>query len=228
MPINNSRFDTAAEMDFIRRHGEWVNYFIGLKCTNVLIQTGSNLADANRANPSCPACHGLGWVWQEQPQIFGLVSGITQHKDLMMAGILAPGDLVFSPDLRYILSDYDKIQLSWPQGVPYEGELIFRGSGATDATMYGILEVVKDGCISVNPTTAVITNYILGTDFTVSGQTVTWLGVNQPAAGAVYSLKYKALIDWIVLVPPEPRRERDTNLGQRVILRKKHVVAFGV
>lgn len=214
-------------MDFLRRHGEWVNYSVGMKCTCTLLQTGSNLPDANRSDPSCKACHGLGWVWQPQPQILGLVSGIAQHKDLMMAGILTPGDLVFSPDLRYTLADYDKVQLSWPQGIPYEGELITRGSGATDTTMYGILGVDPSGCIVVNPTTGAITSYAAGTDFTFSGNTITWTA-NAPAAGVIYSLKYAALIDWICFVPPEPRRERDTNLGQRVVLRKKHVVFNGV
>lgn len=218
-------------MDFIRKHGEWVNYFVGMKCpcTGSMLMTGSNLPDANRANPNCQACHGLGWVWQPQQQILGVIENINQHKDLLMAGIAAPGDLVMSPDLAVTLSDYDKIQLTWPEGIPFEGELITRGStGNTDTTMYGVLSVSQ--CITVDPASGQITTYTPGTDFTIDppANEITWQGSHVPPPGTVYSIKYQALMDWIVFTPPQPRRERGTNLGQRVILRKKHLVAFGV
>jgi hypothetical protein len=228
LPANNSHINISGQMDFTRAHGELVHYFVGMKCTCVLQQTGSNYPDANRASPTCMACHGLGWVYQDGGQILGIVSNIQQEKELLMAGIAAPGDLVFSPDLRYVLSDYDKIQLTWPEGIPFEGELITRGTSAADTTMYDVLSVLANGCIAVNPTTGVITQYVPGVDFAYSGNVITWQGSHVPAAGTIYSLKYSALIDWIVFVPPQPRRERGTNLGQRVILKKKHIVFNGV
>jgi hypothetical protein len=235
MPFNNSPgFNIGAHRDFIRRHGEVVHYWSGLKCTctSTNQMTGSNLPDANRANPSCIACKGLGYVWIDGGEILGLVTGIEQHKDLVETGVAAPGDLIFSPDPTYTISDWDKVQLTtWTDGLPYEGELITRSaSGNTDYTMYGVMDVQQ--CISVNPTTGAITTYQPGVDFTYNQQAptnqITWQGTNIPPPGTVYSLKYSALIDWICFAPPQSRRERGTNLGQRVVLRKKHLVFQGV
>lgn len=229
MPANNSRLNIQSENDFIRTHGEKVHLFRGMKCTCMILPMGTNYADPNRARNDCAACHGLGWVWIDAGEIIGLVSGIQQEKELLQAGVVSMGDLVFTPDLRYTLSDYDKVQLTWPQGIPFEGELITRGTGTTDETMYSILGISPDGCIQVNPTTGAITQYIAGVDFSYTGNVLTWgLSSNQPVAGSIYSLKYQALMDWIVFAPPQPRRERGTNLGQHVILRKKHVVFNGV
>jgi hypothetical protein len=233
MPFDNtSGVNINAQNEFIRKHGEWIHYFIGMKCTcnSSVLTTGSNLYDPNRSNITCAACKGLGWVWQDGGEILGVIDNILQHKDLLIAGIAAPGDLVFSPDLRYTLADYDKIQLTWVEGIPFEGELIARGSGTTDTTLYGVMSVSQ--CIVVNPTTGAITKYVSGIDFnfnqTIPTNSITWVPTKGPSVGTVYSLKYQALVDWIVFTTPQPRRERGTNLGQRVIMRKKHLVAFGV
>ncbi|UOF90785.1 hypothetical protein LSG31_00435 [Fodinisporobacter ferrooxydans] len=232
MPWDNSTLNISSQEDFIRKHGEWVSYSIGMKCscTGSMMMTGTSIPDANRANPNCQACKGIGLVWIDKGQIFGVVENITQSKELLQAGIAAAGDLILLPDLQVTLSDYDKIQLTWPEGIPFEGELIIKGSGTTDSTMYGVMSVSE--CISVDPTTGVITNYIPDVDFTWDKtqplKQIIWQGSNVPSAGSVYSIKYQALMDWIVFTPPQPRRERGTNLGQRVILRKKHFVTFGV
>lgn len=224
MPINNSGFNTSQIQDLIRSKGEWVLWSKGMKCTCALQQTGTSYSDPNRANPNCQACHGLGWVWIPSGQIIGIVSDIKQEKELMMAGIATPGDLMFSPDLSVTLSDYDKIQLTWPEGLPFEGELIQKG---VDKTTYGIISVPAGGCITIDINSGSITTYQSDIDFTFNGTAINWLNGHGPADGEIYSLKYNALIDWIVFAPPQPRRERGTNLGQRVILRKKHLVAFG-
>lgn len=233
MPFDNtSGLNINAQRDFILRRGEKVNYFIGMKCTcnSSVLTTGSNLYDPNRASLSCAACKGLGWVWQSGGKIIGIVESINQHKDLLLSGIAAPGDMVFTPDLRLTLSDYDKIQLTWPQGIPFEGELITRGTGTSDPTLYGVMKTKQ--CIVVDPVSGNITTYVPDVDFVYNTITptpqITWQGAHVPAAGTVYSLKYQALMDWIVFTPPQPRRERGTNLGQRLILRKKHLVFNGV
>lgn len=229
MPLNNSSFNLREIQDTIRKHGEHVNYFRGHKCTCTLLQTGTSYGDPNRADPNCAACHGYGIVWISSGQIIGLVTNISQEKELLQAGIASAGDLVFSPDLQQTLSDWDKIQLTWSDGVPWEGQLIQRGTGTTDEAMYNVVSVPPDGCIAVDPTTGNITTYTADVDFSYSGQTITWgLSSNQPQANAFYSLKYNAQLDWIVFTPPQPRRERGTNLGQKVILRKKHMVFNGV
>jgi hypothetical protein len=156
---------------------------------------------------------------------------IKTQKDLLQAGIATPGDLVFSPTLDVSLSDYDRIQLTWPEGLPFDGEVIRRGmninSPMVDSTTYEIINV--DQCIQANPLTGSITNYTPNVDFSYNGKNITWLGTsNIPQNQSLFSIKYKALIDWIVFVPPQPRRERGTNLGQFVILRRKHSAFNGV
>jgi hypothetical protein len=160
-----------------------------------------------------------------------MITSVDQHKDLLISGVAAPGDLICSPDLSVTISDYDKIQLTWPQGIPFEGQLITRASvGNTDSTLYGVMDVTQ--CIVVDPKTGNITQYQPGVDFTFNQTNptnqITWQGTNIPPPGTVYSLKYQALMDWICFAPPQPRRERGTNLGQRIIMRKKHVVFSGV
>ncbi len=229
MPTNNSGFNLQAQMDFIRKRGENVHLFRGMKCPCAILPNGSSLPDANRARPDCQACHGLGWLWLDGGVVQGLVTNISQEKELLMAGIVSMGDLVFSPQLGVNLSDYDKIQLTWVEGIPYEGELLIRGTTTTDTTLYTILQVEPDGCITVDPSTGSVTTYQANLDFSFAGNVITWgLSSNQPSTGSVYSFKYAALIDWIAFVPPQPRRERGTSFGQKVILKKKHSVFNGV
>jgi len=228
MPLNNSKVSVNRQSEFIKRHGESVKYSQGMKCTCTLSQTGYVL-DPNRANPNCKACNGLGWVWLDKGKIIGMVTNISQHKELLQSGIASPGDLVFSPNIPQTLSDYDRIQLTWKEGIPYEGELITRSDTSdTDTANYSILDVSE--CITVDPVTGDVAYYVKDTDFTIEGRSITWdvVGGSEPDPGTPYSIKYSALVDWIVFAPPQPRRERGTNLGQKVLLRKKHVVFNGV
>lgn len=203
--------------------------FKGLKCTCSINQIGSNVSDPNRANLNCKACGGLGWVWIPEGKVQGLVTGISQRKDLLDAGIAVPGDMVFSPQIGTIIADYDVIQMTWPEGIPWEGEVIVRGSETTDTSFYALLSVPPGSCISVDSSTGVITTYQPGIDFSFSGRIITWgLSSNQPIVGSNYSLRGNVLLDWICFVPPKPRYERQTDLGYDVVLRKKHLVFNGI
>lgn len=230
MPFNNSSIDIGGQQNFIQRHGEWLNYSTGMKCTCMNMMDGSNLPDANRADPTCEACKGLGWLWEPQDQILGMVSNITQQKDLIESGLVSPGDLVCSPQLDITLMDYDKIQIPWSEGIPQEGQLIQRSDTNVDETFYPIMKV--NDLITVDKSTGMVTHYTEGTDFTFDKEhpsnQITWTGSNIPGWGLVFSIKYEALVDWIVFTLPQPRKERGTNLGQRVMMRKKHVVFNGV
>jgi hypothetical protein len=181
--------------------------------------------DANRANPNCKACKGLGYFWIPSGQVIALITSVSQQKDLLQSGIAAPGDLVMSPDMRYTISDYDKIQMTWGDGIPYEGQLVTRSATSDSDTVY--YEIMSmESCVQVNPTSGEITTYAVDVDFTVSGNTITWISDKRPANRSIYSIKYGALIDWICFAPPQPRYERGTNLGQRIVMRKKHLVTF--
>lgn len=225
MPFNNSQLNTSLQNDLIRRHGEWLDYRMAMKCSCSVLPTGAYRPDANRANPNCKMCKGLGILWHPKKTILGVVMTITQQKDLLDAGIATPGDLILLPDLRYTVSDYDKIVVEWKEGIPYEGELLTRsGTGSVDTVNYEIADVVS--CVQVDPETGDMTTYTPDVDFTFSGRTITWIQ-NAPAASSFYSIKYSAVVEWICFAPPQPRVERSTNLGQRVVMRKKHLIAFG-
>jgi hypothetical protein len=224
MPFNNSTINMSIQTEFIHKHGEVLTYFLAMKCTCTILPTGAMVPDANRANPNCKACKGLGIVWQNKGDIVGLVQTVNQQKDLLQTGVAAPGDLVLSPDPRVTISDFDKIQMTWSEGIPYEGQLLRRGAGASDTVNYDIMSVIE--CIQVDPTTGLITTFTPDVDFTTNGRLITWIG-NKPAGNSVYSFKYSGLIDWICFAPPQPRRERGTNLGQRIVMRKRHLVSFG-
>jgi hypothetical protein len=226
MPFGNSGINLAKQSEFIRRHGETLNYFVSMKCTCSILPTGSMVPDANRADPNCIACKGLGLIWIAQGQIIGMVTNVSQQKDLLQSGVAAPGDLVLSPDLDYTVSDYDKVEMTWTDGIPYEGQLVTRTTGsAVDTVNYPILSAVN--CIQIAPVTGIITTYVVNIDFTFSRRQITWISINKPADGTFYSFKYGALIEWICFAPPQPRMERGTNLGQRIVMRKKHLVTFG-
>ncbi|MHB1418286.1 MAG: hypothetical protein ACYCX4_01675 [Bacillota bacterium] len=217
MPFNNTRLNTPKHNDFIRRRGEWVIWQPAVKCP-----CGSS---PDRANINCPVCGGLGVFHREGKEIRGLVTGVEQEKKLLEAGIAIPGDMIFSQEVGGVkLSDYDMIKLTWKDGIPFEGQIVSRATGSATDTLYYEAKDISQ-CLAINETTGEITDYILDTDFSVSGKTITWLtGGKKPANGAKYSIKYSAVFEWLVFLPPFPRVERGTDIGQKVLLRKRHIV----
>lgn len=179
-------------------------------------------ANPGNANINCAVCHGFGWFYPFPPiKLKGLVSDVQMRKDLLDLGIAEPGDLLFSPlPGAAHLSDYDLILLPWKQGVPSEGQLIVRGTGPTDEAYYRMDWV--QGAWVTDPVTGKVTSYIPNEDFTWEGRTITWIG-NQPTPGTTYSIQYSGLFEWIAFVSPQPRIAFGQDLGQRVILRKRHI-----
>lgn len=171
-------------------------------------------------------CNGLGIRYEDPLEIVGIVTGVTREKALLEAGVADPGDLLFgpSPFEHNILSDWDMIELQWKQGQPFQGELMKRGlSGPSDILDYTPKQIFS--CESIEPNTQALTNYTEGVNFSVSGVTLTWTtGQPQPAPGQVYSIKYTAVFQWICFVSPFDRFEKDSNLGQRCLLRKRSAI----
>jgi hypothetical protein len=146
-----------------------------------------------------------------------------------------------------MVTDWDLVEpSSWNRGQPFGGELVERGAGATDTLVYKVQRVLN--CSSVNPTTFEITNYVMVANpagfgeqplgegalaettsgaeasFTVGDDKVTWtVGKPQPAYGTVYAIKYSAIFSYIAFVIPQDRYDNGDNLGQRVLLRPRHV-----
>jgi hypothetical protein len=76
----------------------------------------------------------------------------------------------------------------------------------------------------VDSTSGLVTDYLPNIDFVVTGRQLAWATGRGPAVGAFYSIKYAASLEWIAQVPPAPRYERGTPLGQRVVLKLRHLV----
>ncbi len=218
------------DRNFVRTHGEKALWFQGAWCsctTNTdQFPIPTQLPDPSFADVNCLVCGGTGWMFPSPGQLItGIVSAVTQDKDLADVALDVHGELIFSQDPGGPrISDLDIIILySWTYGIPYMGQLVFRGTGSTDSLYYNAMEVV--GCWQTNPSTGTITSFVPGTDFSFSGRTVTWLtGGNAPAAQSAYSIKYTPRYEWSCFIPPMPRYERATDLGQRIILRKRHIV----
>jgi len=71
-----------------------------------------------------------------------------------------------------------------------------------------------------------VTNFVEGTDFSISGRNLTWISSNSPDSGQYYSIKYTAQFEYICFIPPQPRYEKGTPLSQHVLLRPRHA-AYG-
>lgn len=212
-------FDLQSQHDHVMRHGDYVQWCRASKCPC------APSGDANRANPNCKVCFGIGFRYAAPATLVGMVHGINNEKSLLESGIAFPGDMVLSlsPLEQNVISDFDLIQVTWGQGQPYDGDVIKRGTGATDKLTYAAAQVFE--VFSVDGTLTTITAYDENTSWTVEGRDITWIGGQpQPAAGQMYSVKYAvASWDWIAFVSPMQRFETGTNLGLKVLLRKRHL-----
>lgn len=214
-------FTLSEHTAFIQKHGEKVNWFKGYLCP-----CGAS-GDAARANANCTFCNGTGTRYDAPKELIGIVTGVQKEKSLLEAGIALPGDLLLGlgPFEKNLLSSNDLIEMSnWKRGQPFEGELIQRSpEGPTDTLLYRAKEIFR--CFSIDTNTQTETIYQNGTDFTVSGNVLTWIdGQSQPPAESIYSINYSALFSYCVFLPPQDRYEGGVNLGQKVLLRLRHLV----
>jgi len=214
----HSTFTIDLHDEFVTRHGDIVLWRRAYKCP-----CGAT-PDADRALLSCAGCHGLGLIYDAPVQIIGLVTGITRDKELLESGFAEPGDMLLglAPDEPNFLSENDSVRITWDRGQPYEGDTIKRSSSGPDLLSYDADMVER--CFTINPATGVITTYGSESDFQISDNQLSWLAGHGPPVGAVYSIKYSAFFDWIVFFGPKDRFEQGVNLGQRVMLRKRHLV----
>jgi hypothetical protein len=218
-PANASTFNLRDHHLFVTRHGDTVQHRQAMKCP-----CGAT-PDANRARFSCPVCLGLGFRYSAPVSLIGLVTGVRHERDLVIAGVAAPGDcmLGLSPYETRVLGDWDCIRLSWADGEPYDGDVLTRGIDTmADALTYDVKAVTA--VFSVDPNTGAITTYVSGTDFVIAGRTLTWqAGEAMPTPGTAYTAAYRAIFEWVCFVAPLQRYERGTKLGQRALLRKRHL-----
>ena len=198
--------------DFVTEEGEEVIHSVGLRC----YCHGPD----GQPNPNCPDHENGGWLYVNEETITGLVTDISQRRELMETGAFMPGDCVFSPLSDAVISEGDKITFTWP--LPYgQGDVLVRGTDGYDPLYYEAVRALF--CIDENKAI-----YKQDRDFQLQGKQIiwTWAGKtgNAPPMGTKYTIKYMAYIEWLVFVPPIERISNGTDIGSKVMIRKKHLV----
>jgi hypothetical protein len=210
-------FDLPLHEDFVQRHSEVVEYIRCRKCP-----CGA-LPDGSRSNVNCKACKGRGLIEDPPITFSAIVVGVRAQKSFLEAGIVSFGDLMLSapPFLGLTIFEYDKFRITgWPEGEPYEGEIIRRNIGDVDRLKYEPIVIHK--VFTVDPATGAVTAYTQGTHFSVTDRDLTWLGATRPASGQAYTVDYSPRWEWVAFIPTVIRREQSDSLGQLVILKKLH------
>jgi hypothetical protein len=182
---------------------------------------------------SCPDCRGDGFRYRNARCVKGLITGINPGRDrrLLESGYALPGDSVFSPSVyEQRLSDFDKITFQFAEPIS-EGQVIMRGAASLEenATFVTDLAVSEDRlwyeaactiwCEDINGVL-----YTQGVDFEFEAKKIRWIEKgSSPDIGTLYTIKYQGYYEWVVYASPFERVDRGRNLGQRVLIRKKHV-----
>lgn len=233
-------WDFGALESLIEDRGDEVVHEVGVSCptcrkedayaSTIMIEGQPGTAMNGRMN--CPSCYGLGWVYRNAKCIRGLVTGVQTgaNKQLLDAGIAVPGDAVFSPSLKECpLSDYDRLTMLYPTPVG-DGQTIVRNAANMDInqTLDTGLATDEDrlwyNCHSVNWCEDQYGRvYQQNADFTINERIIKWIG-NKPADGVTYVVKYNAYLEWLVFASPFTRFDNARSLGQKVLIRKAHVI----
>lgn len=229
-----------------RKRGEDVLYFQHRKCPCGLAdrtlaevrERGKLSQDSLRADITCSICNGYGYMWDTPFVIRTLINDVTTSnmKDLLAVGLAAPGDMTMNPPpigMRNIqISDFDKVIFPHRGGQPYDGDVIVRGQ-INAAVLWDRLTypaaLVESVAWKADGASA-LTVCEETTDYTWErlSDRLTWLvgGPNVPPVGTRVVVNYHCYYEWIAFVSPYVRVERNTKLGPRILLKKKHVIGL--
>lgn len=222
--------------ELITARGEEVIIETGMACT---CRNGDHYASmierdgkpASQRILGCPKCHGLGVAYRDGRIVRGLVTSLDpgRNKQLFESGYAIPGDAVFSPSMNASrLADFDRITAVFPEPVG-DGQVIMRGAASLEenATLVTDLADNEDRlwyeaaeAIWCEDSNGVL--YEQGVDYVFEAKRLIWIG-NRPDKGVLYTVKYTAYLEWIVYATPFSRIDTNRDLGQRVLIRKKHV-----
>lgn len=208
-PIRPSEIDR-----FTKTEGEVVLHEIGLPCFCIDQQ--------GQLDPTCRKHDWTGRVYREQKRITALVSGLSNHKELIEAGIALPGDCVLSPQSEDVVSAGDKITFTWIE--PYgEGEVLTRGTSPREGLRYAAVQ-----SIMLSDEKGVF--YKQDRDFRFVGKSIEWTWTGKPAegkkpgTGVKYAVKYKGYLEYVAFDIPIERVSAGKDIGSRVLLRRLHLV----
>lgn len=207
----------------MRRQAERCLVFPASTCSCSLPQLG--LAQT-RASAVCAVCGGFGHFYRQSVPILATVSSYEVRRDPLEMMTGQPGDLTLGvlPRQKIWLRDFDLVRFPhFEDGEVFAGELIRRGATATDATRFIVKKV---DFINQVKSADTLVDYVQGVDYTIQSGSkgITWLTGHGPLPGEAYFAKYRATFDWIVMQPPVARYARGTDIGQRVMLRRRDVI----
>lgn len=203
---------------FVREEGEAVIHEVGMRCWCV--------DDQGHADPNHRDHELGGFLYRNPRRIRGLVTSISRDKHLNETGLFLPGDAIFSPQSNEKISEMDKITFTWP--LPHgAGDTLRRSNIEYDNVAYKAVKAIylEDELGRV---------YVENTDFMFDSDNRRilwdWTGRSEsavaPEYGVRYVVKYDCYMEWIAFVPPVTRTNAGIDLGDKVILRKKHLVQF--
>lgn len=218
----------------INNRGETLIHEVGLRCpcNNEDTMAGQiNRGDRvprRRTTFRCSRCDGSGYIYRNAKKIVALITNISEDYQRTEAGWGVPGDAIMSVKPNYVVSSGDLITFTWSQPLT-EGQVIVRGAATlSDNTARKTQAEENEDRLHYNADKAIWCEdddgkiYRPG-DFTLDGSKLIKWGANQPRKGLAYTLKYTAFLEWEAFVPPAVRRDRDRDLGTRVILKKRHI-----
>jgi hypothetical protein len=216
-------FDLNLHQDFVQAHGEPFSYYRATLCPCGI---GPGATDANRSLLNCAACGGIGLLYAAPLQMIGLMTGMRNIKDFAEFGEIFPGDMVLgmNPLPSVFINEWDLIQPFFAVG--FNGQIITRGTGSSDLLDYPASSVFQVASIDFTNNYAII-NYIQGAaaDYTIAGRYISWNPATNLPPGTNYSINYNANFDYIVKEAGMERYDNRTdNLGQRFLIRKRHLV----
>ena len=217
MPLRTDEL-RARVNEVTRSYGDWVIWEQGLPCA-------CRAAPGLRMAAGCSRCEGEGFVWVEPEKLKGILMPAHADRRLAAMGWLGPADLTFSTDVHHRIQDFDRITLLAP--LPTEPEVITRGQGHRDGLPGLASEEDRLAYQAARPITCVVPDhpsesFIHGDAYVFAGKTLRWL--RPPPEGTVYVVKYEALTEWVAFASPIEVIDRGASLGQRVLLRKRHLV----
>ena len=219
MTLSNDELRTRLG-EVARTYGDWVIWEQGLPCA-------CRAASSLRMAAGCARCEGEGFIWITPEKLKGILLPAHSDRRLAAMGWLGPSDLTLSTDAYHPVHDFDRITLTTP--LPSEPEIITRGQAyreglpglapSEDRLSYQATEAIT--CVVHDRPDEPLVH---GDAYVFVGKALRWL--KPPADGTVYVVKYRAITEGIAFQSPFEIIDRGKPLGQRVLLRKRHMVVL--
>jgi hypothetical protein len=168
-------------------------------------------------------------MYRNAKKLVAMITNISESYERTETGWGVPGDCIMSVKPEVVISTGDLITFTWGQPLD-EGQVIIRGAASLSENTArktdvedneDLLHYNADKSIWCEDDDGIV--YRSGSDFQLDGSKLIKWTDNRPRVGLPYTLKYVAFLEWEAFVPPAVRRDRDRDLGTRVILKKRHI-----